>query len=236
YNHYDVQPVGDPALWTTLPFEPAIRDGKIFGRGTADTKGNIVSRLATIDALRATRAGLPVKIKWIIEGEEEIGSPSLDPFLLEYRERLAADGCLWEFGTFAWDGTPQVMLGVKGIVTVELGVAGPNRDLHSSMAAYVAGPAWRLVWALNTLKDENEYVLIDGFYDRMAAPSSTDLGLVKSLPDDSETVLASLGLDQFALGLSGFHRRVAEIFSPTCNIEGMWSGYQGSGSKTILPR
>ncbi len=236
YNHYDVQPEGDPDLWTCPPFDLTIRDGKILARGVADTKGNIVSRLAAIDALRAVRGTLPIKIKWIIEGEEETGSGSLDQFLLEYRDRLAADGCLWEFGSFHWDGTPQIMLGMKGMVTVELSVEGPNRDLHSSMAAYVASPTWRLIWALATLKDENEYVLIDGFYDDMRPPTATDLALVKALPDDTATRLESLGLEQFAVGLRDYHLRVSECFSPTCNVEGLWSGYTGPGSKTILPR
>ncbi len=235
YNHYDVQPAGEPAFWTSPPFEPTIRDGKFYARGAADTKGNIVSRLAAIDALLAVTGEMPVHLKWIIEGEEETGSGALDLFLRDYRERLAADACLWEFGTFTWDGTPQVMLGLKGMVTVELSVVGPRHDLHSSLAAYVAGPAWRLVWALGTLKDENEYVQIDGFYDSMRAPTATELELVRGLPDDSDALLADLGLEQFAMGLTGFHRRVAEIFSPTCNIEGLWSGYQGPGSKTILP-
>ena len=218
------------------PFSRTLRDGLIIGRGAANTKGNIVSRLAAIDALRAARGALPIKIKWVIEGEEETGSQSLDAFLAAFRDRLAADGCLWEFGTFHWDGTPQLMLGMKGMLTVELGVAGPNRDLHSSMAAYVSSPVWRLVWALATLKDESEYVLIDGFYDKMRPPSTADLALLKQLPDDTEARLASTGVTEFALGLSGYQLRVAEVFSPTCNIHGLWAGYQGEGSKTILPR
>jgi acetylornithine deacetylase/succinyl-diaminopimelate desuccinylase-like protein len=236
YNHYDVQPEGDPALWTCPPFDLTLRDGLAIGRGAADTKGNIVSRLAAIDALRAAGGALPIRIKWVIEGEEETGSQNLDAFLAAFHDRLAADGCLWEFGTFHWDGTPQLMLGMKGMLTVELGVEGPNRDLHSSMAAYVSSPVWRLVWALATLKDESEYVLIDGFYDSMRPPSTADLALLKQLPDDTAARLASTGLTDFAMGLSGYQLRVAEVFSPTCNIHGLWAGYEGEGSKTILPR
>src|SRR5262249_50945064 len=166
-NHYDVQPEGDPALWDSPPFALTEHDGMLVGRGVADNKGNIIARLAAIDAVRAVRGGLPVRIKWVIEGEEEIGSPHLDPFLLAQRDRLAADGCIWEFGSYTWDGTPQVMLGLKGMVDVVLRARGANRDLHSSVAAVVASPVWRLVLALATIKDENEGVLIGGFYDRM---------------------------------------------------------------------
>jgi acetylornithine deacetylase/succinyl-diaminopimelate desuccinylase-like protein len=235
YNHYDVQPEGDPALWASPPFEPTVRDGLVVGRGVADTKGNIVARLAAIDALRAVRGGLPVRVKWIIEGEEEIGSPHLDTFLLDYRERLAAEGCLWEFGTFTWEGVPQVMLGVKGMVEVTLTAQGANRDLHSSTAAYISSPVWRLVLALAAIKDENEGVRIPGFYDRMRGPTDTQISMVQALPNDDATLLANLGLDQFALGLSGFQRHMAEVFSPTCNIQGIIAGYTGPGTKTILP-
>src|SRR5579859_864054 len=236
YNHYDVQPAGDPALWTSPPFELTLHEGKAVARGVADTKGNIVSRLAAIDALRAARGTLPVKIKWVIEGEEEIGSPNLDTFLLQYRDRLAADGCLWEFGTFNWDGTPQIMLGMKGMLTVELSVAGPNRDLHSSQAAYVTSPVWRLVWALGAIKSEILDILIEDFEKRIAGTSSTDLDLINLLPDDGEILKANLGLTEFLPGLEGRARRQAEAFLPTCNIHGIWAGYQGPGSKTILPR
>jgi acetylornithine deacetylase/succinyl-diaminopimelate desuccinylase-like protein len=231
-----VQPAGDSALWSVLPFSATERDGKIWGRGVADTKGHIVSRLAAIDALRAGGGSLPVKIKWIIEGEEEIGSPSLDAFLLQYRDRLAANGCLWEYGTFALDGTPQLMLGMKGMLTVELRVEGANRDLHSAMAAFVTSPVWRLIWALDTLKDENENILIEGFDERIRPPSSADLDMIRMLPDDTQPRLEALGLTSFAAEMTGYHLRAAEVFSPTCNIHGLTAGYQGPGSKTIIPR
>jgi|GEM_PF-3976 len=236
YNHYDVQPEGALDLWSCPPFGATVRDDKIFGRGVADTKGHIVSRLAAIDALRAARGGLPIRIKWVIEGEEEIGSMNLDAFLLQYRERLTADGCLWEYGTFNWDGTPQIMLGMKGMLTVELRAEGPNRDLHSSLAATVASPVWRLIWALASLKDESEWIRIDGFYDAIVPADSTQMDMIRLLPDDGPTLLENIGVSEFAVGLEGYMRRYAEVFAPTCNIQGVTAGYQGPGSKTILPR
>ena len=235
YNHYDVQPEGDPALWQSPPFAPTIAGGKVVARGVADTKGNIVARLAAIDAVRAVRGGLPLRVKWIVEGEEEIGSPHLDAVLAAERERLHADGVLWEFGTYTWEGRPQVTLGLKGMVEVTLTARGPNRDLHSSMAAYVASPVWRLVQALALLKDENEDIRIPGFYDRVRSPSDTEIAMVRALPDDDAALLQSIGLTQFAAGLAGFQRHMAEVFAPTCNIEGIGGGYTGPGTKTILP-
>ncbi len=235
YNHYDVQPEGDPALWARPPFAPTVRDGMVVARGVADNKGNIIARLAAIDALRAVRGGLPVHIKWVIEGEEEVGSPHLDAFLLEHRDLLQAYCCIWEFGTYTWDGVPQVMLGLKGIVEITLTARGANRDLHSSTAAYITSPVWRLVLALAGIKDENEGINVPGFYDRMQGPTDTQIALIQALPDDDATLLANLGLDQFALGLSGFQRHMAEIFAPTCNIQGIVGGYTGPGTKTVLP-
>ncbi len=235
YNHYDVQPEGDPTLWTSPPFTPTVRDGKVVARGVADNKGNIIARLAAIDALRAVQGGLPVRIKWVIEGEEEVGSPHLDAFLLEHRERLQADGCIWEFGTYTWEGVPQVMLGLKGIVEITLTARGANRDLHSSTAAYITSPVWRLVLALASIKDENEGINVAGFYDKMQGPTDTQIALIQALPNDDATALAHLGLDQFALGLAGFQRHMAEIFAPTCNIQGIVGGYTGPGTKTVLP-
>ncbi|HYP20050.1 MAG TPA: M20/M25/M40 family metallo-hydrolase, partial [Chloroflexia bacterium] len=110
YNHYDVQPEGNPADWTSPPFEPQVRDGKMYGRGVADTKSNIISRLDTLDAIRAVSGELPVRVVWLLEGEEEIGSPNLEKFVLEHAEELRADGCIWEFGTHTWIGQPVVHL------------------------------------------------------------------------------------------------------------------------------
>jgi acetylornithine deacetylase/succinyl-diaminopimelate desuccinylase-like protein len=235
YNHYDVQPEGDPALWDSPPFTPTVRDGMVVARGVADNKGNIVARLAAIDALRAVRGSLPVRIKWVIEGEEEVGSPHLDAFLLDHRARLQADGCIWEFGTYTWEGVPQVMLGLKGIIEVTLTARGANRDLHSSTAAYITSPVWRLVLALASIKDENEGINVSGFYDKMQGPTDTQIALIQALPNDDATLLANLGLDQFALGLSGYKRHKAEIFAPTGNIQGIVGGYNGPGTKTVLP-
>ena len=167
YNHYDVQPPDPLDLWTSPPFEPRLAEGKLYARGVADTKGNVIARLWAIRAYRETFGALPLSVKFLIEGEEEIGSPHFERFLqqTEEQERFAADYCLWEGSNVDWEGRPDIRLGVKGILYVELEVRTAAKDLHSSWAAVVPNPAWQLLWALGTLKNSDERVLIPGFYD-----------------------------------------------------------------------
>ncbi len=235
YNHYDVQPPDPLDEWTTPPFEPRRRDEKLFGRGVSDNKGNIVSRLLAVRALKEAGGGLPCAVKFCIEGDEEIGSPKIEPFVRVHRELLKADACIWEGGLAFWDGTPTLMLGVKGLLYVELEVKGADRDVHSSYATVVPNPAWRLTWALSTLKGADERVLIDGFYAGVRPPAEQELAAVIALPDESQETLRSLGLDAAVLGVSGLDYRRRHIFEPTCTIDGLTSGYQGPGAKTVLP-
>ncbi|MEX0785712.1 MAG: M20/M25/M40 family metallo-hydrolase, partial [Dehalococcoidia bacterium] len=168
YNHYDVQPAEPFDLWTGPPFEQR-RDGdRLFGRGISDNKGHLISRLLAIRCLQEVLPGkdgkLPVTIKFLIEGDEEIGSPMLEEFVLKHRERLASDVCLHEGGGVNAGGRPHVSLGVKGILAIQLRVRTAKRDSHSSLGATVPNAAWRLVWALATLKDPDERIRIPGFY------------------------------------------------------------------------
>ncbi len=235
YNHYDVQPPDPLDAWTSPPFAPAQRDGKLFGRGVSDCKGNIVSRLLAVRALKQAYGGLPCNLKFCIEGDEEIGSPQIAPFVREHTGLLQAEGCIWEWGYVLWDGTPTIMLGVKGLLCVELEVQGPNRDVHSAYGTVIPNPAWRLAWALASLKATDERVLIDGFYDGVQPPTEEELAAVRSLPDDGAEMLASLGLEAALLGVKGPDYARRHIFEPTCTIEGLSAGYQGPGPKTILP-
>jgi acetylornithine deacetylase/succinyl-diaminopimelate desuccinylase-like protein len=235
YNHYDVQPPEPLHEWSSPAFEPQRRDDKLYGRGVSDDKGNIVSRLLAIRALKQAGDGLPCNIKFFIEGDEEIGSPQIAPFIHDNRALFAADACIWEGGHVFWDGSPTLMLGVKGLLYVELEVKGPNRDVHSSYATVIPNPAWRLAWALATLKDREERILIDGFYDDVRRPTEAELATVRLLPDESGETLSNLGLSDAVLGLRGFDYRRRHIFEPTCTIDGLVSGYQGPGAKTVLP-
>ncbi len=235
YNHYDVQPAEPLDLWSSPPFEPALRDDKLYGRGVCDNKGNIAARLAVIRAFQAVRGQVPVSLKFCIEGDEEIGSPGIEPFVEEQRQLLAADACLWEGGGVNWQGQPQITLGVKGLLYLELEARGANRDAHSSYATVLPNPAWRLLWALATLKDSQENILIDGFYEQVRPASPQERAAVEAMPADETYKARSLGIDGFLKGVRGLDYRLRHLFEPTCNVAGLSSGYEGPGAKTVLP-
>jgi acetylornithine deacetylase/succinyl-diaminopimelate desuccinylase-like protein len=237
YNHYDVQPAEPLDLWETPPFEPAVRDGKLFARGVSDDKGHLVNRLFAIDAILAEIGELPCNIKFIIEGEEEISSVHLPDFVRDHTELLAADGCIWEFGSVDHRDVPMQYLGMRGICYVELSVETANQDVHSGTGGSIfPNAAWRLVWALNTLKGPDEKIRLPGFYDKVQPPSARDRELMEALPEVADEYRQRYHLDHFLKGLTGgVELRMEEVFVPTCTICGLTSGYQGKGSKTVLP-
>ena len=235
YDHYDVQPPEPLELWTSPPFEPVLEDGYIRGRGTSDNKGNIVARLFAIRAFQKTKRKLPVTVKFIIEGEEEIGSPHLGAFVERNRALLKADACIWECGGVNWNTQPIIMLGLKGILYVELEARGAARDVHSSMGTVVPNPAWRLVWALASIKDMDENIRIAGFYDSVLPPTQQEIDTIKAMPGDDVETKQSLDLKGFVKNVAGFDYKRRHILEPICNICGIVSGYTGPGSKTVLP-
>src|SRR5258706_6160497 len=235
YDHYDVQPPEPLELWHSPPFEPTERDGKWYARGVADNKGNLMLRLQAIESWLATEGQLPLRINFLVEGEEEIGSVHLEEFCHQHADLLAADGCLWETGGVNALEQPSIYCGAKGICYVELVAHGASHDLHSSNATVVPNPAWRLAWALGTLKAPDERILIPGFYDRVRPPSDADLRALETIPLDDDALLADFGIEAFLGGVRGVERLKIHLFSPTCTICGMVSGYTGAGSKTVLP-
>ncbi|GGA33353.1 M20/M25/M40 family metallo-hydrolase [Psychrobacillus lasiicapitis] len=235
YNHYDVQPEDPIELWDSPPFEPTIKNGKIYARGVADNKGNIIARIAAIHAIKQVMGELPIDIKFIFEGEEEIGSIHLADFANHHQDKIQSDGCVWEFGYRDADDRLQVSLGVKGMLYVELFINGANTDLHSAQASIIESPIWRLVWALNLLKDKNDHVLIPGFYESIQPVTSEEEILLSRYILEENSTLEHLGLKQFINGLSGEKLKSKYLYEPTCNICGIQSGYTGEGSKTILP-
>lgn len=234
YNHYDVQPAEPFELWTTPAFEPSRRDGALFARGAIDDKGEFVSRLAAIDAFKAAHPRLPLRIKMVVEGAEEIGSPGLERFVRERASLLKADACIWEAGGIDSGGRPQIALGLRGMLYVELVAKTMSRDAHSGDAHALPNAAWRLVRALGALKDEHERVLIDGFYGSVRAPSATTRSLLERMPSPGPGWRADLGVRAFA-GDRSDDELAAAVFSPTCNIAGFSSGYGGPGAKTVIP-
>lgn len=237
YNHYDVQPPEPLELWWSDPFAAEIRDGRIWARGVADNKGHLVARICAVDAWRNVRGELPLTIRFIYEGEEEIGSTNLERFVEQNRERITpADGCIWEGGGRDFNGRVRLSCGLKGICYIELEVTGANTDMHSSRATIVPNPAWRLVWALNTFKDENERVLIEGFYDKVLEPTVEEQNILEETPFDEAEFLETFGLERFLLNLSGQQLKIKDMFQPTCTICGIQSGFnEPGGLKTVLP-
>lgn len=235
YNHYDVQPEDPLELWVSDPFSADIRDGRIYARGVADNKAALLARICAIHAYQKVYGELPINVKFIIEGEEEIGSPHLDEFATNHPEKVHADANIWENGMITNDGRLHVTLGVKGMLYVELRVKGANMDIHSMNAAIIENPAWRLVWALNTLKNEKEEVLIEGFYDNIVPPTSKEKKLLEDLPFNEQGMLEQLDLDKYLLDLSGLPLKEKLYLQPTCTICGIESGYTGEGSKTVSP-
>ncbi len=237
YNHYDVQPPEPLDLWESPPFEPEIRNGKMYGRGVSDDKSHLTSRLFAIDAILDEDGQLPCNIKFIIEGEEETASVHLHEFVTNNMDKLKADACIWEFGGVDHRDKPMQYLGLRGICYVELSVESLGTDVHSGLGGSIfPNAAWRLVWALNNLKGADERILIPGFYDDVIPPTARDRELMDNLPDVADEYKTRYGVKEFIKGLKGgTDLKVEEVFTPTCTICGLNSGYQGPGSKTVQP-
>jgi acetylornithine deacetylase/succinyl-diaminopimelate desuccinylase-like protein len=236
YNHYDVQPVDPLDEWTTPPFEPDVREGRLYARGTADNKGAIVSRLCALEAYLAHHQELPVNITWVIEGEEEIGSLHLGQFVSQHQDLLQqAYGCVWEAGGKNARDRLDISLGCKGLLYIELHAREAVRDLHSALAAIVGSPTWRLIWALNSLKDPDEHIRIPGFYDDVRPISAAQRQALAEWDYPEQESRAIFGVDEFLSGLSDQALKERLVFGPTCNVDGFHAGYAGPGSKTVLP-
>ncbi len=235
YGHYDVQPPDPLDLWLSPPFEPEIRDGRIYGRGVADNKAQHYAHIAAIRAWLDATGSLPVNVKVLLEGEEEVGSPHLDELAAKHRDLLGADLIFTSDGPVTDASFPEVSFGVRGLLYIELHATGPNRDLHSGHWGGVSpNPIWTLVRALGTMVDHENRVLIDGFYDNVLPPTPGARAAMDALPFDVSTALHRIGLDRMTApdDLPYADRIMAQ---PTLNIAGFTGGYGGPGSKTIIP-
>ncbi|WP_018660778.1 M20/M25/M40 family metallo-hydrolase [Heyndrickxia acidiproducens] len=236
YNHYDVQPPDPLDEWESEPFEPVLKDGILYARGTADNKGSLLQRLVAIKYLQEN-GGLPCTVKFLIEGEEESGSRHLEPYLRKYKELFQADACIWEFGSLDDKERVQLYAGIKGSAYFELSTKSAAIDIHSSLAACIDNPAWRLVQALASMKNQQNDILVDGFFDEIKEPDEKTRKLVKELPFDKEAFRDLFGLTRpLITEARGEDPREALMFHPTMTICGMVSGYIGEGSKTVLPK
>lgn len=225
YNHYDIQPVEPLDKWHTDPFEPVIKGDRIYSRGVADDKGALMARLQGIrDLMREGK--LKVNLRLFYEGEEEIGSPHMESFLKDHAEEVSSRFVLWEGAGRTSTGEPTIVLGVKGLLYVEL-VARTEKDLHSMYAPIVRNPAWEIVKVLNRLRDEEGRVKLPGFYDKVRRLDQRQRSeVMKANKEEMEKALGQSLKDGFQVSL---------FEEPTCNIAGINAGYTGEGSKTVIP-
>jgi len=235
YGHYDVQPPDPLELWHSPPFEPAIRNGRIYGRGVGDNKGQHLAQILALEATLACRGALPCNVKLLLEGEEEVGSPHMAEFVSAQRERLRCDLVITADGPVHESGRSCVEFGVRGVLSFELRAKGASRDLHSGNYGGVApNPLWTLVHLLATMKRDDGTITIDGLYDAVQPPTELERAALARLPLDLEVVKASLGLRRLDTPLErGYAERLA--LWPTLTINGLHGGYGGPGSKTVLP-
>lgn len=242
YGHYDVQPPDPLDEWTTPPFEPSIRDGKVFARGATDDKGQCLTHLLSTEAWLATRGNLPVQLKFLIEGEEECGSGSLQELLAgkydqgePWTSRLAADIIVVSDSSQYAPGRPAVTYGLRGLSYFEVRLTGPSQDLHSGMfGGAVTNPANALTRMLATLIDSSGRIQVPGFYDDVIELAAKERAEFAALGFDEAAFRKSLQVDA-TTGEAGYSTTERRWARPTFDINGLWSGYQGEGSKTVLP-
>jgi acetylornithine deacetylase/succinyl-diaminopimelate desuccinylase-like protein len=235
YGHYDVQPPDPLDEWISPPFEPTIRDGNVYARGATDDKGQMLTHVKSAEAWLQTAGRLPIQLKYLIEGEEEVGSANVYKFLAANRERLAADVVVISDCSQFAPGQPAITYGLKGIAYFELRVTGPKQDLHSgTFGGSVKNPVNALCDILSSLVDANGRIQIPGFYDDVTAISDRERSQFAGLPFDERGFMEQLGVDELfgEASYSTLERRWAR---PTCDINGIWGGYQGEGEKTVLP-
>lgn len=235
YGHYDVQPADPLELWETGPFEPHIKDDTIVARGATDDKGQVFMHIKAIQAMLKTSGSLPVNVKFLIEGEEEIASENLPTFLKEHGKRFEAD-IMVVSDTAMWDrDTPSITFGLRGLAYMEVECTGPDRDLHSGgFGGAVANPAEILARIIASIKDENGHIRIPGYYDQVREITDRERELLARIPYDEEKYKAGVGVK----ALWGEHDRTVleRVWSrPTVEVNGIWGGYTGPGAKTVLP-
>ncbi|HEX4145732.1 MAG TPA: dipeptidase [Pirellulales bacterium] len=235
YGHYDVQPVEPLAEWLSPPFEPTKRDGNVYARGATDDKGQMLTHVKSAEAWLRGAGRLPVQLKFVIEGEEEVGSPNLEPFLAANRQRLACDVVVISDTSQFAPGQPAITYGLRGIACFELRLVGPKQDLHSgTFGGAVVNPALALCQMLAALRDADGRVTVPGFYDDVVSLTPDERHKIAALPFDEQKFQQQIGVGAMG-GEAGFTTLERRWARPTYDVNGMWSGYQGEGFKTVLP-
>ena len=235
YGHYDVQPVGHLTDWTVGPFSGSILDGKLYARGAANSKGDLLARLVAVEAYQKTFGKLPISLRFIVEGEDGLGSPNLFKFTSEHTDLLEAKGCLWDEGYRDTKERPVISLGFKGITFLELRAHGARADLHSKWGAIVPNPAWRLVQALATITSPKGVITIDGFSSHLAPINADDAEALKAIELDEVGLKKEFRIGGWVRSMKGPALVKEHIFGPTCTICGIQTGHTDAGAKTVLP-
>ncbi len=236
YGHYDVQPVDPVELWESPPFEPVVKDGKIWARGSTDNKGQHMAHLLGVEETLKEKGELPVNLIFLLEGEEEIGSPNLPVFLEERREELACDVIVVSDTGMVAPGVPTLGYGLRGITCGEVRVSGPDKDLHSGVyGGAVANPATAAARMIASLHDENGKVAVAGFYDEVESLADWEREMWSQVPGMSKEKVLDVTGSPDLFGEEGYSSAERLWARPTCEVNGMWGGYQGEGSKTVLP-
>jgi len=235
YGHYDVQPPDPLEAWISPPFSPTVRNGRLYARGAGDNKGQHAAQLFALESLLAVHGRLPINVIFLLEGEEEVGSPNMPEVVDRYRRELDADLVIISDGPVDISGQSQLQFGVRGLITIELRARGANQDLHSgNWGGVVPNPIWTLVHLLSSMKNKEGEITIDGFYDDVEQPTDLEREALTALPIDIDQVMRKLELAELdAPGGRPFFDRLA--FWPTFTINGIQGGYNGPGSKTVLP-
>ena len=234
YGHYDVQPVEPLALWHSGPFDPVIKDGKVFARGSADDKGQFYMHVKALETMVKTNT-LVTNIKFLIEGEEEVGSPNLGKFVSDNKEKLKADVILISDSSMLSMENPSLDTGVRGLSYIEVEVTGANRDLHSgTYGGAVANPITILAQMIASCHDENNHITIPGFYDDVTVATDKERELLNAAPYDEKEYMDELGVKEL-WGEKGYTTYERTGIRPTLEINGIWGGYTGEGAKTVLP-
>src|SRR6266513_301298 len=234
YGHYDVQPVEPLELWHSGPFEPVIKDGKVYARGSADDKGQFYMHVKALETMVKTNS-MTTNIKFLIEGEEEVGSPSLGKFVGKNKDLLKADVILISDSSMLSMENPSLDIGVRGLSYIELEVTGPDRDLHSgTYGGAVANPITILAKMISSCHDDNNHVTIPGFYDDVLEASAEERALMNKAPYDENDYKKEVGVKEL-WGENGYTTIERTGIRPTLEVNGIWGGYTGEGAKTVLP-
>ena len=235
YGHFDTQPVDPVELWTNPPFTPVIRDERVYARGASDDKGNMLIPILAAEAWLQTTGSLPINVKFLFEGEEEVGSPHIEQFIIDNRDRLGCDYVVSADGGQFGEEQPNLLVGFKGLCAVEIELTGPERDLHSGQyGGTVQNPIHALARLIASMRDDEGRITIESFYDEVVTPSQADSQQIAEIPHDDAEFAQGLGVDHL-FGEPGYSTLERAWCRPTLEVNGTWGGFLDDGVKTVLP-